>query len=249
MLRLLTFLDEAGGVELTLPVTPSGYEWSTGRGVETIGLDQLGEINLAGLRRLSQATLSQCLLPARLYPFCNTGAVPDPWHYIGQLERWVEAGTVVRFLVSGTPVNVPVLVESVSYQEKDGTNDLYADITLRQYRTAKTPVLPVGGTASASAVSRDAKTGAAEDRRYTVARGDTLSAIARRFYGDAGQYTRLAAANPAIKNPNLIYPGQVLTIPAAGALPGAKPLPPSAATAAATESRYDPVTGKWTLAL
>lgn len=49
---------------------------------------------------------------------------------------------------------------------------------------------------------------------YTVQKGDSLSAIAAR-YGTTWQ--ALAAANPAIADPNLIYPGQVLAIPSAGA--------------------------------
>jgi nucleoid-associated protein YgaU len=48
---------------------------------------------------------------------------------------------------------------------------------------------------------------------YTVVGGDTLSAIAKRFYGDANQYMKIAQAS-GIANPDLIHPGQVLTIPA-----------------------------------
>ncbi|MBL8924905.1 MAG: LysM peptidoglycan-binding domain-containing protein [Pseudonocardia sp.] len=48
---------------------------------------------------------------------------------------------------------------------------------------------------------------------YTVQRGDTLSAIAKRFYGHANEYHRIAAANN-IANPDLIHPGQQLVIPA-----------------------------------
>jgi LysM repeat protein len=44
-------------------------------------------------------------------------------------------------------------------------------------------------------------------------RGDTLSAIAKRFYGHAGEYRRIAAANN-IANPDLIHPGQQPVIPA-----------------------------------
>lgn len=47
---------------------------------------------------------------------------------------------------------------------------------------------------------------------YTVKAGDTLWAIAKRFYGDGSQYKKIASAS-GIANPNKIYPGQVLTIP------------------------------------
>lgn len=47
---------------------------------------------------------------------------------------------------------------------------------------------------------------------YTVVAGDTLWGIAERFYGDGNKYQVLVDAN-AISNPDLIHPGQMLTIP------------------------------------
>ncbi|ORB83230.1 lectin [Mycobacterium kansasii] len=47
---------------------------------------------------------------------------------------------------------------------------------------------------------------------YTVVSGDTLWGIAQRFYGDGNKYQVLVDAN-AIPNPDLIHPGQVITIP------------------------------------
>jgi len=53
-----------------------------------------------------------------------------------------------------------------------------------------------------------------ESRFITVKRGDTLSGIAERAYGDWRLYRRIYAANPQlITNPNLIFPGQVLRVP------------------------------------
>jgi nucleoid-associated protein YgaU len=47
-----------------------------------------------------------------------------------------------------------------------------------------------------------------------VKSGDTLSAIAKQFYGDAGRYSAIFEANkPMLKDPDEIYPGQVLRIP------------------------------------
>ncbi|MBA3498351.1 MAG: LysM peptidoglycan-binding domain-containing protein [Gemmatimonadota bacterium] len=51
---------------------------------------------------------------------------------------------------------------------------------------------------------------------YTVVPGDSLSKIAKRFYGDAKEWKRIYEANKdAIDNPDLIYPGQTFTIPGA----------------------------------
>ena len=51
-------------------------------------------------------------------------------------------------------------------------------------------------------------------RTYTVVKGDSLSAIAKREYGDAKEWRRIYDANrDTIKDPDLIYPGQTLRLP------------------------------------
>ena len=53
-------------------------------------------------------------------------------------------------------------------------------------------------------------------RTYTVVSGDSLSKIAKREYGDANKWHAIFEANrDKIKDPDLIHPGQVLTIPSA----------------------------------
>ncbi|MBC3207148.1 peptidoglycan-binding protein LysM [Pseudomonas sp. SWRI111] len=48
----------------------------------------------------------------------------------------------------------------------------------------------------------------------TVEKGDTLSDISKRVYKDASKYNKIFEANkPLLKDPNKIYPGQVLRIP------------------------------------
>ena len=51
---------------------------------------------------------------------------------------------------------------------------------------------------------------------HTVKAGDTLSKIAKKYYGDAMRYPDIFDANtPMLKHPDKIYPGQVLRIPGA----------------------------------
>ncbi|MGI8561436.1 MAG: LysM peptidoglycan-binding domain-containing protein [Luteimonas sp.] len=53
-------------------------------------------------------------------------------------------------------------------------------------------------------------------RQYTVQKGDTLSHIAQHHYGKASGWTRIYEANrDQLDDPDRIYPGQVLKIPAA----------------------------------
>lgn len=54
----------------------------------------------------------------------------------------------------------------------------------------------------------------AQEQTYTVAKGDSLSKISKKVYGDANQWKRIFEANrDQIENPDLIHPGQVLRIP------------------------------------
>jgi LysM repeat protein len=53
-----------------------------------------------------------------------------------------------------------------------------------------------------------------QTRSYTVKPGDTLSSIAQRFYGSPADWPWLYQVNKSVvRNPNLIYPGQVLNVP------------------------------------
>jgi nucleoid-associated protein YgaU len=67
---------------------------------------------------------------------------------------------------------------------------------------------PAGETAQAGAA------GSGQGRTHEVASGDTLSAIAKRYYGNASQYMKIYNANrDQLSDPDKIRPGQKLKIP------------------------------------
>jgi nucleoid-associated protein YgaU len=69
---------------------------------------------------------------------------------------------------------------------------------------------------SGSSTTAPAPAGEVATRTYTVVKGDSLSKIAKRVYGDGRRWKELFEANKdTIKNPDLIFPGQVLKIPGA----------------------------------
>ena len=74
----------------------------------------------------------------------------------------------------------------------------------------------VQGSGSSTAPTPPAEK--AETRTHTVVRGDSLSKIAKTYYGKAGLWKPLYEANKAVvgANPDLIKPGQVLVIPELG---------------------------------
>lgn len=74
----------------------------------------------------------------------------------------------------------------------------------------------VGSGSSTSAPSAPAGTSRwnSTRRTYTVVKGDSLSKIAQREYGAASKWHAIYEANrDQIKDPDLIHPGQVLTLP------------------------------------
>ncbi len=80
-------------------------------------------------------------------------------------------------------------------------------------------VLALGNTAGVAQVDDQMEVVEAADvaQFYTVAKGDSLSKIAKEIYGDYKQYPTIFEANrPMLEHPDKIYPGQVLRIPPLG---------------------------------
>jgi nucleoid-associated protein YgaU len=97
----------------------------------------------------------------------------------------------------------------------DGERVTLTGTTDRQ-ETREKLVLLIGNIQGVGQVDDQLQVGqpAPEARFYTVKRGDTLSKIAQAHYGDANQYPRIFEANrPLLRDPDEIYPGQMLRIP------------------------------------
>lgn len=76
------------------------------------------------------------------------------------------------------------------------------------------PAAPVRQSASASGAAPAAQTSVESVEYYEIKSGDTLSAIAKQYYGKASAYMTIFEANrEVIKDPNKIYPGQKIRIP------------------------------------
>lgn len=64
-----------------------------------------------------------------------------------------------------------------------------------------------------------------EEKIYVVQIGDTLWGIAKKFYNNPFEWKKIHSANPEIKNPDLIYPGEKLVIPLEAVVPVEKIAP------------------------
>ncbi|TWH59167.1 LysM domain-containing protein [Desulfitobacterium sp. LBE] len=203
---LRKFIFKDGNRELLLPVTPPSFTITHGIKIETIHIHTLGDVNIAGYGTLAAIKID-CLFPAQPYPFALTDE--NPYTYVKTFQKFCDKRKVIRFVIPNTPVNLPVLVESIAYSERDGTHDVYATLTLREYRQLNAVKVEQSGTENQP---RPAAAAIDKPTAYTVESGDTLSSICRKFYGDANLYPKVADAN-GLTNPHLIFPEQILNMP------------------------------------
>ena len=213
----MTFSFLADGEELRLPVPPVPFGWSARQTARSLSVNGTGEVCLPGDPAADSGTL-ECMFPAKDYPFNAPGTVTNPYYYIHKLATWVRGKKIVRYVATGV-VNARVIVEELVYEERDGTGDVYAKIYLRGSPALEAVTTQARAAASTASSGRSAPEETQKSQTYTVVRGDCLSVICRRFYGagTAKYYNALAKFN-GIKNPHLIYAGQVLTIPPKGQL-------------------------------
>lgn len=205
----LIFKNPQTNEELVLPVTPPSFEVASGIKGETVNIHTVGDVVIGGYGTLANIKID-CMFPAQQYPFV-VGPSIKPYEYVNKIKLLCESRTVVRFIVTDTPVNIPALILEIAYGERDGTGDVYATITMREYKYL-----------TAAKTQKQDKTGneprpveAAPPpamQTYIIVKGDTLWAICRRFYGEPKLCYDLAKYN-GIKNANLIYAGNTLNIP------------------------------------
>lgn len=201
MQRKIIFKDL--NTEVLLPVTPPSFSIEHGINIDTINIDSLGEVNIAGNGKLATINIS-CEFPAQPYPYAFF--YQNPYELVKTFEKWADDKKLLRFVVSDTPVNIAVKVQSINYAEQDGTNDIYATIILREHREIFIKNQEIQNK------DRPLSSPPVKASTYTIKKGDTLSAICYQVYGDASLYPKLAAVNN-IKNPHLIYPENILIIP------------------------------------
>ncbi|MFC5805322.1 LysM peptidoglycan-binding domain-containing protein [Streptomyces formicae] len=160
---------------------------------------------------------------AHLPRYTVDSATELPWdlaeEYLGDGTRWKdiaalnpeipELATGDRFLPQGSIIKLPADARS----------------------TATAPSAPEGQPAAAGE-----NDGQGQPREYVVESGDSLSGIAEDQLGDAGQWPELFDENKGERqpygnrftDPDLIYPGQSITLPGGPAVDPAQPAPPAA---------------------
>lgn len=215
-----------------LPIAPPKLSLKINNANETVTLIDEGEINI--LKRAGLTDIEfECRIPQEKYPFSvYKSGFQGVDYFLDYFESLKANKKPFQFIVcrqrpTGTRLfdtNIKVSMEDYKITE-DAQNgfDLLVKIKLKQWRDYGTKTVNIAfnmGNPRASAVAQRETNNSpapAAAQTYTVVKGDSLWSIAKKFYGNGSKYTVIYNANKSVigGNPNLIYQGQVLTIPAA----------------------------------
>ncbi|MBN7773146.1 LysM peptidoglycan-binding domain-containing protein [Clostridium aminobutyricum] len=204
-----------------LPVNPEQIQVKSSMATEKYEVLKLGQIVMPTRMELKEYSF-ECELPHKKQHYVETsGGFKGADYYLNIFELWREKLIPVRFIASngiGDDINTLVLIDDLSITEKAGEEgDKYVSFKLIEYREyAKMPAT-VNLTDTTAQIVQTPNVEAVSPKNmgtYTVVSGDSLWKIAKTYYGNGAKYTKIYNANKdKIKNPSLIYPGQVLTIP------------------------------------
>jgi nucleoid-associated protein YgaU len=124
-----------------------------------------------------------------------------------------EAATAIENHINSMGLTVTAL--TVTYDGANAIAKVYG--VAKDQETKEKIILSAGNIQGVAAVDDNMTVDLSQPpaQFYTVQKGDTLSKVAKQFYGDANQYQKIFEANkPMLTHPDKIYPGQNLRIPA-----------------------------------
>lgn len=217
----MAYIFYMDGVQL--PVTPSKLDTKIKSNNKTINLINEGDVNILKLPGLTEISF-EALIPQVKYPFAKT--LKSASYYLNKWEKLKTSKKAFQFIVVRTNpkgkmlfnTNIKVSLEDYTITEdaKNGL-DLKVTIKLKQYKSYSTKTVKVTvkqEKTTATVEPKRSTESAPAKKTYTVKKGDCLWNIAKQYLGNGAKYTEIYNLNKdKIKNPNLIYVGQVLTLP------------------------------------
>lgn len=211
-----------------MPITPSKVTVKINNQNKTMTLINGEEINILKEPGLTDVSFD-LLLPQVSYPFTNGGAQSADY-YLSLFERLKTSKQPFQFILNRSMpsgrrlfyTNLTVGMED--YQITDDAEegfDITVTVSLKQYRhygtkTVKVQPAPAPAETPTATVEQPQRetSQAPQQTTYTVKSGDCLWNIAKKYLGDGSRYNEIYNLNKdKITNPNLIYAGQVLTLP------------------------------------
>lgn len=215
--------------KILLPVAPKKLQIKIGNTNKTYTLINEGEINVLKNPELTEISF-EILLPNIKHPFARyKKGFKAAKYYLDKFEDMKLNKKTFQFIVTRElpngkslyDTNMKVSLEDYSITEdSDNGFDTTVSIQLKQYRdyATKTCNITFAGTKPTASAQNTRGVGdnAPAGGAYTVRSGDCLWKIAGSQLGNSSRWGEIYNLNRSVigGNPNLIYPGQVLTLPA-----------------------------------
>lgn len=211
--------------KVLLPVAPKKLQLKINGNNKTTTLINEGEVNILKTTGLTDIDF-EIILPYSEHSFTRYKSGFQPIeYYLNAFEKMKKNKETFQFIVSrqfpsgkslyGT--NIKVSLEDYTIKEDvDSGLDTIVAIRLKQYRDYGTKTYGTSsGKITSVSKSRSTSENAPSKKTYTVKSGDSLWKIAASLLGDGSKWNKIYEANKKVigGNPNLIKPGQVLTIP------------------------------------
>lgn len=211
----LTFNGEKE--KLRFPVLPEEINIKKGLSSKSVDIQGLGEVVIMQDPTAIVISFSS-FFPSTPFPGVQFEDLTPPSDLKDKITTWQKSDTPVHFIITGTTVNIFCVIEDFSYSEQGGdVGSLHYSLTLKEYKEVHARQVKIDTQvkkAAAPAPTPARTDNRAQEKTYTVVKGDCLWAIAAKYLGSGSRYTEIAKLNAdKIKSPNLIYPGQVLRLP------------------------------------
>ena len=213
------YLKENDSNMIRFPVTPSEISCETSANISTESVNDLGNVSLFSGVELRTIPINS-FFPNKDYSFCTYSNVEPPYEFVSKIEKWQNEGKKLRYIVSDGYTNIPVMINSFTYREQDGTGDVYFDLSLIEYKEIKLNKTTSNNNSNNNSTDRtteNAPKPSGENKTHKVSSGDSLWAIAQKYYGDGSQYPKIKEANKdkytSLNNNNIIYSNWELVIP------------------------------------
>lgn len=210
---------EHGGRKLRFPVLPEEVTISYGSNNDSMRVCGIGEITIKQDPEAAVISFSS-FFPKDYFSGCDYKDIPRPSDADAFLRGIMSSDEPALLLITGgMGVSMYVTIKDYKPVEKGGDlGTIHYKLQMKEYKEAKLRQVNISVSSKKARISAPAaRTDPTPSggKTYTVVKGDCLWNIAKKFYGSGAKYTTIYNANKGVigGNPNLIYPGQVLTIP------------------------------------